>query len=143
MNLEEKIKIAIKSCDVELYDIVTLKENGNNIFRVYITNKDGVSIEQCSEVTKIISPILDIDEPMQEEYILEVSSPGVERKLKKLKHFAASINEMVKIKLNTLEVIKGKILDVKDDIIIVEDVSDEIFHIKFDDILSASTYINW
>ena len=143
MKLEDKINTALKSLDINLYDIEITKENNKNIFRVYITKDSGVNIDDCYEATKLISPILDIDEPIKEEYTLEVSSPGIERKLKKLKHFQASIGENVKAKLNSLEVIKGKLLKVEDDNITIKDESEEIFNIKFDDILSASTYFKY
>ena len=143
MNLEEKIETAIKGCGVELYDIVKLKENGINIFRVYITSKNGIDINKCNEVSKLISPILDIDEPFEGEYNLEVSSPGIERKLKTLRHFLNSIGEFVKIKTKTLEIYKGKLLEVNENKIkILDDIGEE-YEIEYEDILNASTYYNW
>jgi len=143
MNLEEKIETAIKGCGVELYDIVKLKENGINIFRVYITSKNGIDINKCNEVSKLISPILDIDEPFEGEYNLEVSSPGIERKLKTLRHFLNSIGEFVKIKTKTLEIYKGKLLEVNENKIKILDDIDEEFEIEYENILNASTYYNW
>ena len=98
MNLEESIKIAVQGCKVELYDIVITKENNNNIFRIYITSKDGITLDKCAEVSHMVSPILDLNEPISGKYNLEVSSVGVERKLKTLRHFIYSVGEKVKIK---------------------------------------------
>jgi len=143
MNLEQRIEIAIKSCGVELYDIIKLKENDTNIYRVIITNKNGINVDKCNEVAKIISPILDLDTPFKDEYNLEVSSPGIERKLKKLKHFVNSVGENVKIKTNTLEIYKGKLIEVNGKKIKILDEIEKEYEIDFDDILDASTYFNW
>ena len=90
MNLEEQIKLIVENSGLKLYDIVTKKEHERNIFRVVVTSKDGVNLDKCAEISRLISPILDIDEPMGGKYNLEVSSPGIERKLKKPEHFIAS-----------------------------------------------------
>lgn len=84
MNLEQSIELAVEGCGAQVYDIVSTKENDRNIYRVYITSKDGVNLDKCAEVSRMISPILDLDEPMNGNYNLEVSSPGIERKLKTL-----------------------------------------------------------
>ena len=83
MNLEESIKLAVESLGAKLYDITTTKEHDRNIFRVLVTADGGISLDKCAEISRMISPILDVDEPMSGEYILEVSSPGIERKLRK------------------------------------------------------------
>ena len=98
MSLEESIKLAVESLGANLYDIVNAKEHDRNIFRVLITAENGISLDKCAEISRMISPILDVDEPMGGEYILEVSSPGIERKLRKKDHFLGSVGEKVKIK---------------------------------------------
>jgi len=143
MDLEQQIEIAVQGCDVELYDIVTTKDNGDNIFRVYITSQDGITLEKCTQVSRMISPILDINEPMKGKYRLEVSSPGIERKLTKPQHFKGSIGELIKGKEYSTEKFKGKLLSFENDTLTLEDDDKEIFTIKLDDILSASTYYDW
>ena len=90
----------------------------------------------------MISPILDVDEPMNGEYVLEVSSPGIERKLRTKEHFKASIGEKVKIKNFATEVYKGELILADNEKIIVrtEFGDDEI---TYDSILSAATYFEW
>jgi ribosome maturation factor RimP len=144
MKLNESIKLAVEGCGVDLYDIVTTKEHKTDILRVYITSPEGVTLEKCAEVSRMISPILDIHEPMNGKYNLEVSSPGIERKLKTLHHFKSSVGEKVKIKEYSSETFKGKILSVSDEgVITVDDINQGETEIKFDDILSASTYFEW
>jgi ribosome maturation factor RimP len=144
VELEESIKLAVEGCGVNLYDIATTKEHKDSIFRVYISSCNGISLEQCTEVSRMISPILDIYPPMNGKYKLEVSSPGIERKIKTLEHFKLSIGEDVKIKEYSTETLKGKITEVNNNgTIILEDKDGDIQTINFDDILSASTYFEW
>jgi len=144
MELEESIKLAVEGCGLDLYDIQQTKEHKVNILRVYITSKDGVNLDQCAEVSRMISPLLDINEPMNGKYNLEVSSPGIERKLKTLHHFKCSVGSNVKIKEYSTEVLKGKLLDVADDgTIKIDDINNGIQTTNFEDILSASTYFDW
>lgn len=142
MELEESIKIAVEGCGVSLYDIAQLRENDRNIYRIYISSAEGITLEKCTEVSRMISPILDIDEPMNGKYNLEVSSPGVERRLKKTQHFQASIGENVRVKEITTDRIEGVLKEATEDHIILE-TKDGQETISYNEILAASTYINW
>ncbi|RXK00583.1 MULTISPECIES: ribosome maturation factor RimP [Arcobacteraceae] len=142
MNLEESIEIAVQGCGAEVYDIVSLKENDMNIFRVYVTAKEGINLDKCAEISRMISPILDLDEPMNGKYNLEVSSPGIERKLKNPRHYKASIGDKVKLKDFDKNTIKGELLSADDnEIKIKTEHGEEI--ISYDEISSASTYFEW
>ncbi len=147
MELEEQIKIAVEGCGVKLYDIAQLKEHENNIYRIYITSSDGVSLDMCENVSRMIAPILDINEPMRGKYLLEVSSPGIERKLKKLEHLQDSIGEFVRGKQFEVGAFKGKLLSFDDEnnftFLSEDDREEETFTINYKNILSASTYYNW
>ena len=142
MNLEESIELAVRGCDAELYDIVTTKEHANNIYRILVTQKGGISLDKCAEISRMISPILDIDEPMNGNYTLEVSSPGIERKLRNPKHFMASIGEKVRIKDFDKEITKGELLTANDSDITIK-IDKEEKTIAYSEISSASTYYEW
>ncbi len=142
MNLEESIEIAVQGCGAEVYDIVTLKENDKNVFRIYVTAKGGISLDKCAEISRMVSPILDIEEPMQGNYNLEVSSPGIERKLKKPQHYKASIGEKVKLKDFNKDTIKGELIFADyNEIKIKTEHGEEI--VAYDEISTASTYFEW
>ena len=144
IELEEAIETAVKGCGVELYDIVQTKENKRNILRIFITSADGVSLDKCTEVSKMVSPVLDLYDPIQGEYNLEISSPGIERKLKTLRHYQASVGEKVKIKLYSTETFKGKLESVtQEGLLIINDIDNGKAEIKFEDILSGATYFEW
>jgi ribosome maturation factor RimP len=142
MSLEQSIKLAVESLGAKLYDIVSTKEHDRNIFRVLVTAENGISLDKCAEISRMISPILDVDEPMNGEYILEVSSPGIERKLRKKEHFQGSVGEKVRIKNFATEIFKGElVLADNDKIIIKTEFGDE--EITYDSILAAATYYEW
>jgi ribosome maturation factor RimP len=142
MSLEQSIKLAVESLGAKLYDIVSTKEHDRNIFRVLVTAENGISLDKCAEISRMISPILDVDEPMNGEYILEVSSPGIERKLRKKEHFQGSVGEKVRIKNFATEIFKGELLLADNDKIIIKtEFGDE--EIPYDSILAASTYYEW
>ena len=142
MSLEESIKLAVESLGANLYDIVTVKEHDRNIFRVLVTAENGISLDKCAEISRMISPILDVDEPMGGEYILEVSSPGIERKLRKKEHFIASVGEKVKIKNFATETYKGELISADNEKIVVKTEFGEE-EITYDNILAAATYFEW
>ena len=142
MSLEESIKLAVESLGANLYDIVSAKEHDRNIFRVLVTAENGISLDKCAEISRMISPILDVDEPMGGEYILEVSSPGIERKLRKKDHFIASVGEKVKIKNFAMEIFKGELISADNEKIVVKtEFGDD--EITYDSILAAATYFEW
>lgn len=142
MSLEKSIKLTVESLGAKLYDIVSTKEHDRNIFRVLVTSENGINLDKCAEISRMLSPILDVDEPMSGEYILEVSSPGIERKLRKKEHFQASVGEKVRIKDFSTEIFKGELLSADDDKIIVKTEFGED-EIPYDSILSAATYYEW
>ncbi|GAA7257844.1 ribosome maturation factor RimP [Helicobacter pylori] len=113
-DLEEKLNKYIQSCGCELYDVVMLKEFNQDILRVFITSKEGITLNQCQEVSELISPLLDVEEPIASNYILEVSSPGVERVLKKPQHFKFSIGERIEVKRMDKTILEG-VLEASDE----------------------------
>jgi ribosome maturation factor RimP len=142
MTLDESIQIAVEGCGVSLYDIVNLKENDMNVYRIYITSENGISLDKCAEVSRQISPLLDIHEPMNGKYNLEVSSPGIERKLKRPAHFKASLNENIRIKDFEKNILEGKLLKADDNEIVIQTAHGEEI-VTYDEISSPSTYYEW
>lgn len=139
--MTDQIKKIIQSCGVEFYDAESVVENERKIYRVYIASKDGITLEKCEEISKIISPILDLNPPIKGKYFLEVSSPGIERNLKKPDHFILSIGDMVKIKLTNGDKLQGKIIDANDNDVFVDD--NGVKQISYQDIDKAKTYFEW
>ena len=129
-------------CGLEFYDCETASKNGKTIYRVFVSKTGGVSLEDCEKLSRILSPIFDVEPPVSGEYFLEVSSPGLERKLSKTEHFSKSIGELVKITTSEKDKICGKILKFEDENLFLATTDGEIC-IKFSDIKKAKTYIEW
>ena len=142
MNLEESIELTVKGCGVDLYDIVNVKENRTSIYRIFITSKDGINLDKCAEVSRMISPLLDVHEPLGGNYNLEVSSPGIERKLKRSEHYIASVGEKIQVKDYDKEIVVGTLKSADEDGIVLLTENEELT-ISYDDISSASTYYEW
>ena len=84
---------------VEIYDVEYVKEGSDWYLRAYIDKPGGVNINDCENVSRALSDELDKEDFIKDAYILEVSSPGLGRALKKDKHFEKSLGEEVELKL--------------------------------------------
>ncbi|MBO5609555.1 MAG: ribosome maturation factor RimP [Eubacterium sp.] len=100
---EELVLDIINGTEIELWDVEYVKEGSEFYLRVYIDKPGGITIDDCVEVNRALNPKLDEEDFVEEAYILEVSSPGLTRKLKKDRDFEKSIGKLVHIKLYKAE----------------------------------------
>ena len=102
-NIEEKVEVLIKGeiekLGYDLYDVEYAKEGPNYYLRIFIDKPEGINIEDCEKVNNEIMEKLDEADYIKEQYFLEVSSPGLERVLRKDKHLEQNIGTEIKIKL--------------------------------------------
>ena len=96
---EELIQPLIDSRGFELVDVEFVKEGSDWYLRVYIDKDGGISVNDCEDISRAFNEILDREDYISEQYIFEVSSPGLTRPLKKEKDFKRSIGKLVDIKL--------------------------------------------
>ena len=96
---EELLTPIAEVSQVEIYDVEYVKEAGNWYLRAYIDKEGGITLDDCELVNRAWSDIMDEQDFIPDAYILEVSSPGLGRTLKKDKHLQKSIGEEVEIKL--------------------------------------------
>lgn len=89
----------LDSFGFDLWDVEYVKEGADYYLRAYIDKEGGITIDDCVDVSRKLSDKLDEDDFIEEAYILEVSSPGLGRKLKKDKEFARCIGRDIEIKL--------------------------------------------
>lgn len=95
----EKLLVPIAEANhVEIYDVEYVKEGSDWYLRCYIDKKEGVSIDDCEAVSRALSDELDREDFIEDAYILEVSSPGLGRQLKRDRHFEKSLTEEVIVK---------------------------------------------
>ncbi len=142
MSLEEKIAKIVEANGAKLYDTEVATEFDDTIYRVYITAPEGVSLDQCAEISNELSPFLDVHPPVQGAYRLEVSSPGIERKLTKRKHFEQSVGDKVKAKILGGEKIKGVLKSADEKGIVVETKEGEKPY-TYDQLGTVKTYFEF
>lgn len=96
---EKLLEPILKENNFELYDVEYVKEGGSWYLRAFIDKEGGINVNDCELVSRRLSDLLDEADFIPDAYILEVSSPGLGRQLKKDKHFERSIGEEVEVKL--------------------------------------------
>lgn len=82
-----------------VWDVQYQKEGAEWVLRIYIDKEDGVGIDDCVDMSHAIDPVLDEEDPVPQEYVLEVSSPGLNRKLTRPEHFQIYMDEPVRARL--------------------------------------------
>jgi len=95
----ELIKETVENQGVELWDVRFLKEGASWYLRVFIDKPEGINIDDCTNVSHAIDPVIDEADPIDKSYYLEVCSCGIERELVKPWHFEKVIGEKIKVKL--------------------------------------------
>lgn len=95
---EEILNPIVEKHGFDLWDVEYVKEGGNWYLRAYIDKPGGIMVDDCEVVSRELSDILDEKDFIDEAYILEVSSPGLGRPLKKEKDFARSLGEEVEVR---------------------------------------------
>lgn len=141
-DIYDNIEKIIQSLGASLYDIEVVSEFDETIFRVMITKQGGVNLDDCAEVSRELSLFLDVNPPIENEYRLEVSSPGIERKLINPKHFIQSIGEKVKLKIAEVGQVIGLLKDANEKDITVE-TDGEMKTFTYSQINKARTYFEW
>ena len=98
-RVETLIKPTIEKIGYDLYDVEYAKEGKNYFLRIFIDKPEGIDLQDCEKVNDEINDLLDAADYIKEQYFLEVSSPGIERILRKDKHLEQNIGNEVYIKL--------------------------------------------
>ncbi len=89
----------VESLGLELWDVSFGNEGGRQVLRIVIDRQDGVSIEDCEAVSNALDPVLDEADPIAQSYVLQVSSAGLDRELKRDSDFARFMGSRVSVKL--------------------------------------------
>lgn len=99
-ELHERMSSLIGSMGYELVGCELSSQGAKKLFRIYIDGPQGVSADDCSKVSHQVSAMMDVEDPFQTRYVLEVSSPGIDRPLFELKHFEKFVGSEVKMRLH-------------------------------------------
>ena len=129
-NTESKVEVLvsgmIEKMGYELVDVEFVKEGQNWYLRFYLDKEGGINIDDCEKASKAIEKLLDEKDPIEQAYVLEVSSPGLDRQLKKDKDFVKYAGSLVDVKLykavdgskefqGTLKGLEGNIITIEDE----------------------------
>lgn len=130
-----------------LWDVEFVKEGADKYLRITIDNEEGITIEDCEKFHRAIDPLLDEADPISEAYILEVSSPGIERELKTPEHIDACEGWDVELKLyapkNGSKTFRGVLEGYDDGGNIVIAVGEEKVAFKPEEIAKIATYYDF
>ncbi len=145
-KVEKLLEKTIVDLGYDLYDVRYEKEGKDYYLRIIIDNEKGINISDCEKVNNGINDILDEADYIKEQYFLEVSSPGLERVLRKEKHFKKQIGNEISIKLfkaiNKQKELIGVLKEYNDSEIVIE-LDGNDMKIELKDIAIAKTVFNW
>lgn len=146
-KVEKLIDPIIQNIGYELYDVEYAKEGKNYFLRIFIDNEKGIDLNDCEKVNDSITDILDKEDYIKEQYFLEVSSPGIERVLRKDKHLKQNIGNLVNVKLfkkdeNGQKEYLGNLKEFDDFKIVIEQEEKEI-QIERKNISQIKTVYDW
>ena len=141
--LRIRLNPAIEDLGYELYDLEDLQYQDRRILRVSIDHEQGIQLEDCVRINQKLQKLLDENDPIEEAYTLEVSSPGIFRVLKNPEHFRRFSGERIKIrlkkKINGMRQAIGKLCSSTEDGIqfLPENESEEKLFIVYENISKA------
>ena len=123
-ELAKLLEPTVERLGYELADLEVRLGGRNGLVRVFIDRPEGIGLDDCEKVSLAVSALLDVEDPLPGNYNLEVSSPGLDRKLTKVEHFHRFTGETVKVSLRFPKEgrrrFRGKLLSVDDENIVVE-----------------------
>lgn len=100
-TLRDRIATLIQAMGYEFIGCEWTQQNRSKILRIYIDKDQGITLENCSHVSRQVGAMLDVDEPLLGEYSLEISSPGIDRPLFEIAHYQKQIGQRIKLRLRT------------------------------------------
>jgi ribosome maturation factor RimP len=131
---------AVTSMGYELVGVEYGDQGRGHLLRIYIDHENGINVDDCSRVSRRVSAILDVEDPIAGHYDLEVSSPGMDRPLFNEEHFHRYLSHKVKIVMAIPQMGRkrytGILINVSDGLVEVE-VDNEIYELPFAEIASA------
>ena len=134
--VEDIVTPIVEEVNFELVDVEFKKEGPHRFLRVYIDKQGGISLDDCQLVSQKLSERLDELDPIEENYFLEVSSPGLDRPLKNEKDFIKYKGELVEVKLyepiQGQKLIEGELVDFVNNTIIINSKASGMLEIPYD-----------
>ena len=146
-RVEALVTPHITEMGYRVWDVEYVKEGAEWYLRITLDSDKGIDIDDCEKVSRAINPIIDEADPIEDFYYLEVSSPGLERVLRKEEHFVASIGSEIEIRLfapdeNKKKSYTGKLAAFEDDTVTI-DIGGETQRIPMNKISKVQTIFDF
>ncbi|MEZ5490375.1 MAG: ribosome maturation factor RimP [Gammaproteobacteria bacterium] len=140
-QIADLLEPTITALGLELWGVEHISQGRHSVLRIYIDNPDGISIEDCERVSRQVSAVLDVEDPIAGEYNLEVSSPGADRRLFSLEQFNLYVGNEVSVRLRTpiegRRKLQGRISEVTENTVCLE-VDSVIYQCPFEAVEKAN-----
>lgn len=145
-RLQTVIEPAVAALGYELVGIEFLSQGRHSLLRIYIDNATGITLEDCETVSRQVSAVLDVEDPIQGHYTLEVSSPGLERPLFRPEHYERFAGNEIQLRLKVpvegRRKFKGRLLGLREGNVALETEAGEL-SFAFADIERAQLVPDW
>lgn len=141
-KIEDLVKPIIENLGYKVYDVIYQKEGKDNYLKIFIDSDKGIDLNDCEKVNNSVNDILDEKDYIKAQYYLEISSPGLERNLRRDEQFLDNINKKIEVHLynsiNNKKTVTGILKEYNKNNIVIDDIK-----IEKSNITSAKTIYNW
>lgn len=140
-QLSELLSPTVDAAGFELLGVELLRAGRHSTLRLYINHPDGVTVDDCALVSRDVSALLDVEDPIPTEYVLEVSSPGLDRPLFTPEHYSKVVGQKVELKLvipqDGRRKFRGILTSIEDDTLLIE-IDGKLYRLLMDNIDKAN-----
>ena len=141
-QLIDMLKPVVEALGFEFWGLEYIAQGKNSVLRIFIESEKGIHVDDCALVSRQVSGVMDVEDPISSEYNLEVSSPGLDRPLFTIEQFEHYVGELVEVKLRYAyegrRKFKGKLVGVEDGEDIVVHVDNHEYLLPVDSIDKAN-----
>ena len=146
-RIREVIAPILTSMGLELVDLELSGHGRRGHLRIFIDKPGGVNVDDCEQVSRYVGHALDVADPISHAYLLEVSSPGLDRPLRKAEDYQRAVGKLVRLKLNQPRdgewVLIGRLQGLQEDVIEIKPEDGEPVKVALADIAQARLEVEW
>ncbi|HET6464807.1 MAG TPA: ribosome maturation factor RimP [Nitrospiria bacterium] len=146
-RIREVVGPILSSMGLELFDLELSGQGRRGLLRIFIDKPGGVNVDDCEQVSRYVGHALDVADPIPYAYLLEVSSPGLDRPLRKAEDYQRATGKLVRLKLNRPHdgawVLFGRLQGVEADRIEIKPEDGEPVKVALADIAQARLEVEW
>lgn len=146
-SAKDQIAAVVADEGLELLATEVAGSGPKAVLRLVVDGPDGVTLDQCASISRQTSAMLDVEDPIRHSYTLEVSSPGLERKLYRREDYARFVGQRVKVRMHPTfrehRLVTGELLDAGSAAVRISDDSGSEIELPLDEIFEARLEVDW